>query len=102
MNISNITEANWTLIDEAATDLGWEQGEYRPWLSDPDCSPGSIAFTRDTLADFEEGRNSWTDFGNKEDEGTYVIYRKAQGWKGQTRHDFAVADCGDFRVVIKI
>ena len=102
MKIENITEAHWTLIDIAATDLGWGEGEYREWIAEGDYASGSIAFTRDTLADFQAGRATWTDQGEKEVEDGYIVFRNCQGFKGQTRHDFAVADCGDFRVVIKI
>ena len=102
MKIENITEAHWTLIDIAATDLGWAEGDLREWIEERENDTDIMGFTRNTLSDFEEGRASWSDQGEKEVEDGYIVFRKIQACKGERRHDFAVADCGDFRVVIDI
>ena len=61
-----------------------------------------LTFTRKTVADFDKARlNSWSAPGRRCEDEHAVYYWNAQTAGGRSRHDLAIVDCGDFRVVIE-
>lgn len=64
-----------------------------------------IVKTHETFEDFENSRTQfWSEQGTREDGEFYgvatVIYHRVQMAKGKPRQTFAVADCGDFRILL--
>jgi len=97
MTLDKISAASWTKIAEALAHGGIVDDGDLETARDEIEYYGT--FTRDTLADFEDGRlNRWPECRGVEKGEGWAWYRAAQAFKGQQRRDRCVVDCGDFRV----
>ena len=100
MNPSKLTESDRARIEAAYRKL---TGISDTQVSLKNCDPDELlTFTRKTVADFDEARlNSWLAPGRRCEDEHAVYYWNAQTAGGRSRHDLAIVDCGDFRVVIE-